>query len=385
MCIRDRKTLNGDILMGEDTQNDKVKEINTGEEIALTGKLDVTPIKSLMGLVNPSNVKDSTQTISVLELAKLTGVNSVFTAELTLPEGMLFSRKLTKDDVKFANAQDIFSVKEDPVIEGNIIKIKMVFDDPVMKAKEDYTIGDLLKALNKVGDTLQITVPGIKFGSKPVEAKDYTIVGKLSGDFSTDRISSAHYDHRMNTVADDLAKNPEKAMEYAKKYAPEKYEGFEKCIKRYEEVIKEVRTLSGELKHDVVTPKDEKNFNFPTDPFEMYRDRYYNKIYQHDGSSDVDYNKNMAYSLYGELNLKSNEYFKEWQNLGGYNSEDKQAPENKARIAELNALLDRMRSYGDTESGRIYEVSKKEFNVRTDFREYLQLSLIHISEPTRPY
>ncbi len=146
------KTLNGDILMGEDTQNDKVKEINTGEEIALTGKLDVTPIKSLMGLLNPSNVKDSTQTVSVLELAKLTGVNSVFTAELTLPEGMLFSRKLTKDDVKFANAQDIFSVKEDPVIDGNSIKIKMVFDDPVMKAKEDYTIGDLLKALNKVGD-----------------------------------------------------------------------------------------------------------------------------------------------------------------------------------------------------------------------------------------
>ena len=123
---------------------------------------------------------------------------------------------------------------------------------------------------------------------------------------------------------------------------------------------------------------DEKNFEFPTgEPFKMMTERLYNRAYQHDGHSDVDYGNKAAnkpakaYSLYGEINLLSNniakvpKLYKYWSR----NISDEQKAKDKPVIDKLEEMLKRAREFGSTDKGRLYELSMREFEARNSIVE----------------
>ena len=135
--------LDGDILLGTDTQHNEIKTVNINDTMDFTGTLNVDVIKKAVGMVTPG----------VGAFAKLEGVRSQFMAEFVIPDGMIYSKELTKDNVKLRNAQDIFEVT-DVKVEGQKVTVMMEFVDPVLKkANEEnkpYIVKDLNNALNKV-------------------------------------------------------------------------------------------------------------------------------------------------------------------------------------------------------------------------------------------
>ena len=77
--------LEGDLLIGNDTQHDKVYEARKSDVLDITGSLNVKPIKDKMRAIEaqyPNVVADD---------IKLSDLSTSFTATMTLPEGLEFS------------------------------------------------------------------------------------------------------------------------------------------------------------------------------------------------------------------------------------------------------------------------------------------------------
>ena len=391
--------LDGDILLGTDTQHNEIKTVNINDTMDFTGTLNVDVIKKAVGMVTPG----------VGAFAKLEGVRSQFMAEFVIPDGMIYSKELTKDNVKLRNAQDIFEVT-DVKVEGQKVTVMMEFVDPVLKkAKKEnkpYIVKDLNNALNKVEGQLEVTIPGVKFDKTKVKAGDVlTVKGTLSGNYKMEKLVTAHYDPRMRTLRDEYLKDPSKVDKF-KNIMPAEYREYQNQVKKLSQAVEELQKLADEVKalrdefnkfvadnkevidrylnndpYDKTLDEnysDEKNFEFPTgEPFKMMTERLYNRAYQHDGHSDVDYGNKAAnkpakaYSLYGEINLLSNniakvpKLYKYWSR----NISDEQKAKDKPVIDKLEEMLKRAREFGSTDKGRLYELSMREFEARNSIVE----------------
>ena len=308
--------LDGDILLGTDTQHNEIKTVNINDTMDFTGTLNVDVIKKAVGMVTPG----------VGAFAKLEGVRSQFMAEFVIPDGMIYSKELTKDNVKLRNAQDIFEVT-DVKVEGQKVTVMMEFVDPVLKkANEEnkpYIVKDLNNALNKVEGQLEVTIPGVKFDKTKVKAGDVlTVKGTLSGNYKMEKLVTAHYDPRMRTLRDEYLKEPSKVDKF-KNIMPAEYREYQAQVKKLTQAVEDIQKLADEVKalrdefnkfvadnkgvidrylnndpYDKTLDEnysDEKNFEFPTgEPFKMMTERLYNRAYQHDGHSDVDYGNKAA-------------------------------------------------------------------------------------------
>lgn len=386
--------LDGDILLGTDTQQKEIKSVNINDTMNFTGTLKVDVIKKAVGMITPG----------VGAYAKLEGVSSRFVAEFVIPDGMIYSKILTKDNVKLKNAKDIFEVT-DVKVEGQKVTVMMEFVDPALKKanKENkpYIVRDLNNALNKVGGQLEITIPGIKFDKTKVKAGDVlTVKGALSGNYKMKRLVTAHYDPRMKTLRNEYLKDPSKVEKF-KDVMPAEYQEYQNQVKNLTKAVGDIQKLADEVKalrdefnkfvadnREVIDRylnndpydktlyenySDEKNFKFPTDePFKMMTERLYNRYYQHDGHSDMDYGNKAAnrpakaYSLYGEINLLGNniakvpKLYKYWSR----NISDEQKTKDKPVIDKLEEMSKRASEFGTTDKGRLYELGSREFETR---------------------
>ena len=386
--------LDGDILLGTDTQHKEIKAVNINDTMNFTGTLKVDVIKKAVGMITPG----------VGAYAKLDGVSSQFVAEFVIPDGMIYSKKLTKDNVKLKNAKDIFEVT-DVKVEGQKVTVTMDFVDPMLKKanKENkpYIVRDLNNALNKVNGQLEVTIPGVKFDKTKVKPGDVlTVKGTLSGNYKMQNLVTAHYDPRMRTLRNEYLKDPSKVEKF-KNIMPAEYQDYQTQVTKLGQAVEDIQKLADEVKalrdefnkfvadNKTVIDRylnndpydktlyenysDDKNFEFPTgEPFKMMTDRLYNRTYQHDGHSDIDYGNKAAnrpakaYSLYGEINLLRNNIAKvpKLYNHWSRNISDEQKAKDKPVIDKLEEMLEKSSTFGDNEKGRLHELASREFEAR---------------------
>lgn len=161
--------LPGDILIGDDTQHDKVYMANKGDVLTITGALDVTPIKNELkrieaqfpsGAANPAG-------IDVTEYA------TNFYATVTLPEGLHFT-DAPIITLKGANGKFKIAKQE---INGKVANIELVLSNDI------DTYDKVQDAVNSVEETLKVDIEGVAFDQDAVALQNYTIRGTVKGEF----------------------------------------------------------------------------------------------------------------------------------------------------------------------------------------------------------
>lgn len=160
--------LPGDILIGTNTEHDKVYVTSRDSKLAFTGTLDVTPVKEqLLQVMENSGVSpDAASTINISDY------KSRFVATLTLPNELDFvnnpSVKLLKDNSKYK----IIETK----VEGKTITVTMT-----VKKEDVTTLADLVEAVNGMEDTLEVVVDGVTFNAQSQPNTVYTVKGTMKG------------------------------------------------------------------------------------------------------------------------------------------------------------------------------------------------------------
>ena len=159
----------GDILVGKDTEHDKVYVASRNSKIPFTGTLDVTSVKQqLKGIMDKSNV--TTEEASKILLSNY---KSRFVATLTLPNELDFvqnpSVKLLKDNSKYKIIED------ETKVEGKTITVTMTV------AKDVKTLADLVDAVTEMEDTLEVVVDGVTFNAQSLPNTNYTVKGTMTG------------------------------------------------------------------------------------------------------------------------------------------------------------------------------------------------------------
>ena len=159
--------LYGDILIGDNSENEVVFQTEANTNLSVTGKYYISRIK---GKLEEDKTTIETLTRNRVDLVALSNTSSSFTTTLTLPEGMEFSEEPTIDNVEFSGNNDIFEVSE-VTTEGNKVTI-------VMSLINDYTkFTDLYEDINKVDDILVITVNNVTVK----EPGTYVLLGTING------------------------------------------------------------------------------------------------------------------------------------------------------------------------------------------------------------
>ena len=161
-------TLNGDILIGDDTEHNALHEVKAGDVLEYTGRLDVSSIKNQIQLLNGDYPGDS-DTITTKD------IKSEFIAELTIPEGL----EIPADVKATLTDNKLFEIKNGDVKrDGNKIIVKMTLKN------DNYTkFSDLYNDVISVPNTLDLKVPGIKVNDNVSDGSKLTVVGNVYGNF----------------------------------------------------------------------------------------------------------------------------------------------------------------------------------------------------------
>lgn len=163
--------LEGDLLIGNDTQHDKVYEARKSDILDIKGSLNVKPIKDKMRAIEaqyPNVVADD---------IKLSDLSTSFTATMTLPEGMEYTNPYTVAlEGPGAGRFKIIQAS----IDEKVLTVKM----GLAEANGIDTYKKLADKINTVGDTLKLTVKSVKFSTTSRPNTEYTINGTVAGDFS---------------------------------------------------------------------------------------------------------------------------------------------------------------------------------------------------------
>lgn len=167
--------LEGDILIGNETEHDELFQTKPGEKHDFTGALNVKPIKDQMIAIEKQHDVD-------LDKILLNDTKSEFTAKFTLPEKLSFGKELTKENVKLEGADNVFSVS-DVKVEGKTVTVKLTLRNNIHK----YT--ELAKAIkDDTKDELKLIIPGVMVSDKVENDEIMTVVGEISGMMSATAI-----------------------------------------------------------------------------------------------------------------------------------------------------------------------------------------------------
>lgn len=157
----------GDILIGNETEHNKIYETTKNAKIAFTGILDVTPVKDQLKSIEEKFGKVNTDP----NLIQISDYSSLFVAKLTLPEAMDFDGK---PNVSFLENNDKYKIVNVD-INDKTITIEMTVKHEVS------TFADLKDAVNGMGDKLKMVVDGVVFNDKSVINTNYTVRGNMNG------------------------------------------------------------------------------------------------------------------------------------------------------------------------------------------------------------
>lgn len=159
--------LPGDILVGKDTEHDKVYVASRNSKIPFTGTLDVRSVKQqLKDIMAKSNV--TTEEASKILLSNY---KSRFVTTLTLPDELDF---VQNPDVKLLKGNGKYDVIEKN-IQGKTITVTMTV------AKDVKTLADLVDAVTEMDDTLEVVVDGVTFNAQSRPNTNYTVKGTMKG------------------------------------------------------------------------------------------------------------------------------------------------------------------------------------------------------------
>ena len=160
-------TLPGDILVGNETQHNAVYETTRDANLAFTGSLDVSSVKTKMSEIenafNRANVDPTT--------IALTDYSATFTASLTLPSEMNFDTNPTVSLLHDNGKYRIIS----QTIYGNTIAVTMTVAAPVT------TFAELKDAVLGMENTMEVVVDGVHFNSTARPNTNYTVAGSMMG------------------------------------------------------------------------------------------------------------------------------------------------------------------------------------------------------------
>ena len=164
--------LEGDILIGKETEHDELFPTKPGAKHDFTGALNVKPIKEQMAAIEKQHPGVSLDRIS------LDDVKSEFIAKFTLPEKLSFGVPLTTENVKLKGADGVFSVS-DVKVEGKTVTVKMTLREGIRK----YT--ELAKAIkDDCSDQLEVIIPQVTVSKDAKNGEIFTVVGELTGGMS---------------------------------------------------------------------------------------------------------------------------------------------------------------------------------------------------------
>lgn len=166
--------LEGDLLIGEDTQHDSVPVVKPGQVLDYTGSLDITPIQEqIQAIQKDKNIPDTE-----LEKIGLENTSSTFTAELTLPDGLSYSQPLSRENVQLVGANGNFTIEKVEQA-GQKVTVTMVLREGITNFKE------LKEAVLGVDGQLKVVVPGVKVSESALNKEQYTVKGSLRGSMSS--------------------------------------------------------------------------------------------------------------------------------------------------------------------------------------------------------
>lgn len=162
--------LEGDILIGEDTQHTHVYPAEKGDSLTYTGRLDVSPIKEQIDSIKNGYTGGKDNEIVTEKVA------SSFEAVFTLPDGLSIDES-EKDNIVLTD-NNLFKIdKENTKIDGNKVTVKMV-----LKKNYDKFI-DLCDDVKSVPYKLDVNVPGVTVDEENLDGTKLTTEGTVNGKF----------------------------------------------------------------------------------------------------------------------------------------------------------------------------------------------------------
>jgi hypothetical protein len=166
---------------GTDTEHTHVIGVFPGSELNVTGSIDATGVKTQMTSIEELMGKTDPAEFASIRISDL---SSKFTATFTLPEGLSFpqgidAKKLVTDG--FANTYTIDSATAN----GNVLTVTMGLKDGITNYKQ------LKDAVDALGDTLKVTVPGVVVDTSVVDGTSLTMTGTITGTFDAVATSAA--------------------------------------------------------------------------------------------------------------------------------------------------------------------------------------------------
>ena len=166
------QTLPADILVGNDTEHDSVYPVLPGQTIDFTGTIEASVVKAQMRGIE-SQFPNTTDYAGI----KLSDMSSSFTATFTIPDSMTLPENLNKDSIRTDGFSDTFTVS-DVSVSGRTVTVKMTLKDGI------ETYKDLQEAvIDNLGDTMGITIPGVKVNDDFPAGDTATVSGTVTGDF----------------------------------------------------------------------------------------------------------------------------------------------------------------------------------------------------------
>ena len=163
--------LEGDILVGNETEHNSVYEAQKNDTIDFTGNLNVKPIKD--ELTRLETLFQGAVAVGI----RVENMDTVFNASIELPAGMKF--KDANPEVNLLGANGKFEVTSSTLV-GNKVNVTIKLKD----ANNITTYTELKNAVSGVDDNLKVVVKGAQFTSTSTPDTNYTVVGAVSGKFT---------------------------------------------------------------------------------------------------------------------------------------------------------------------------------------------------------
>ncbi|MGO5352417.1 hypothetical protein ACTQX5_02855 [Faecalicoccus sp. LCP19S3_E3] len=173
--IEQEFTLNGDLLLDDNTEHEAVAKMETDKDYTVTGRLQVTPIKDRLEALNTMYGGEPGKPVEDITLKDMT---CIFNATISYPKTVILPGDL-KASTTLTGADSLFQIEK-------ITKDEAMHTVTVtMSLKESYN--DFTKLYNDVKaieDTLDLNIAGVQIARDKVSNGDRIhFVGEVNGSF----------------------------------------------------------------------------------------------------------------------------------------------------------------------------------------------------------
>lgn len=166
---------------GTDTEHTHVIGVFPGSALNVTGSIDATSVKKQMTAIEESMGKTDPAEFSSIGISNL---SSTFTATFTLPEGLSFPQGIDASKLSTEGFADTYAVKQAKV-SGNTLTVTMGLKDGITNYEQ------LKNAVDALGDTLKVTVPGVVVDKTVADGESLAMTGTVAGTFDAVATSAA--------------------------------------------------------------------------------------------------------------------------------------------------------------------------------------------------